>query len=188
MARVGAAVYADALFEVALKADCVGKMAEEAAMVRDLLTGESEYLKLLCHPGIDTEEKKQLIREAFAGRVSEDLLSFLLQVLDKNRQKELPQMFDLFLDQVREFQKRGKAVVISAVPLREEQKARIEERLIATTSYESFEMEYQVDEKVLGGMVIRLKDRVVDSTIRTKLDSMARYLAQMQLPREASGQ
>ena len=55
------------------------------------------------------------------------------------------------------------------------------QRLLQTTKYESFEMNYQVDASLIGGMVIRVGDRVVDSSIRTKLEDMKKQLLNIQL-------
>ena len=57
----------------------------------------------------------------------------------------------------------------------------MEKRLLETTRYVAFEMNYQVDADLIGGMVIRIGDRVVDSSVRTKLDRMARELSKIQL-------
>ena len=46
---------------------------------------------------------------------------------------------------------------------------RVEKRLLETTKYVKFEMHYDVDSELIGGMVIRIGDRVVDSSVRTKL-------------------
>ena len=52
----------------------------------------------------------------------------------------------------------------------------IEEKLLATTSFKQMEMHFMVDEELIGGMVIRIGDRVVDSSIKTKLFEMRRTL------------
>ena len=69
----------------------------------------------------------------------------------------------------------------SAVELRDEQKAEIEKKLIDTTDYDSFEMTYVVDESLIGGLVIRIGDRVADSSIRTQLENLARDLRSIKL-------
>ena len=62
-----------------------------------------------------------------------------------------------------------------------EQKKKIEEKLLATTQYIQFEMHFDVDKSLIGGMVIRIGDRVVDSSIRTKLNQMTQTLSKVQL-------
>ena len=54
-------------------------------------------------------------------------------------------------------------------------------RLLETTDYESFEMNYTVDETLLGGMVIRVGDRVVDTSIKNKLRELSKQLSALQV-------
>ena len=69
----------------------------------------------------------------------------------------------------------------SATELSDQQKKDIEAKLLATTSYVEFRMKYAVDKSLIGGMVIRIGDRVVDSSVKTKLETMARELSKIQL-------
>ena len=50
-----------------------------------------------------------------------------------------------------------------------------------TTAYETFEMNYTVDETLLGGMVIRIGDRIVDTSIKNKLRELAKQLSALQV-------
>ena len=50
-----------------------------------------------------------------------------------------------------------------------------------TTKYKSVEIEYEVDESLIGGMIIRIKDRIVDNSVKTKLESISRELHRIQI-------
>ena len=63
----------------------------------------------------------------------------------------------------------------------EAEKQDSENKLLATTSYQTFDVYYHVDPTLIGGMVIRVGDRVVDSSIRTKLEDMKKQLLNIQL-------
>ena len=67
------------------------------------------------------------------------------------------------------------------MPLSDSQKGQIRQRLLETTKYVEFEMHYSVDESLIGGMVIRIGDRVVDSSVKHKLQSLTRELSKIQL-------
>ena len=71
--------------------------------------------------------------------------------------------------------------VTTAIAINEQEKQDIESRLLATTRYKTIECIYQVDSSLIGGMVIKMGDRVVDSSIRTKLDKLQRELLAIQL-------
>ena len=82
---------------------------------------------------------------------------------------------------MREYRKIGVASVVSATELSAEQKKRIEDKLLSQTKYESFEMQYSTDAFLIGGMVIRIGDRVVDASIKSKIERMAASLSKLQL-------
>ena len=65
--------------------------------------------------------------------------------------------------------------------LKTAQKEAIVEKLLATTDFKTMEMHYDVDETLIGGMVIRIGDRVVDSSISTKLSNLEAQLLKIQL-------
>ena len=60
-------------------------------------------------------------------------------------------------------------------------KKNVEKKLLDTTDYVSFEMHYEVEPDLIGGMVIRIGDRVVDSSVRTKIYELSKELSKIQL-------
>lgn len=173
--------YGDALFELALEKNELDSIAEQVNLLAQVLAENPELLKLLHHPKISKEEKISVIETICKGRFSEDIVGFLVLVTEKDRTTGLDAMLRYFQAKVREYKKIGVAVITSAVELTDIQKKRIEEKLLQQTSYESFEADYQVDASLIGGMVIRIGDRVVDASIRTKLDDMTKQLRKVSL-------
>ena len=181
MAKLVSKTYGDALFELALEKQTIDTVFEEVKEVKEVFTENEELMKLLNHPKITKDEKVKIIEELFKGKVSDDVTGFLVIIMDKGRYGELTAIFDYFIAKVKEYKKIGIAKVTSAVVLSDEQKAKLEEKLLKTTSYTSFEMDYNVDKSLIGGLIIRIGDRVVDSSIKTKLDKLARDLQKIQL-------
>ncbi|MEE1516362.1 MAG: F0F1 ATP synthase subunit delta, partial [Lachnospiraceae bacterium] len=70
---------------------------------------------------------------------------------------------------------------MTAVEIGEATKKSIEDKLRATTDYVTFEMNYSVDKSIIGGMIIHIGDRIVDSSIKSKLESMAAGLYDVHL-------
>ena len=122
-----------------------------------------------------------MIEQVFDGRVSREITGFLKVVVQKERYRDLQGIFRYFTDKVKEVQKIGVAYVTTAIELSDEQKQQVQDRLLATTDYRTMEMHYQIDAQIIGGMIIRIGDRVVDSSIRTRLDDLTRQLLQIQL-------
>ena len=127
------------------------------------------------------EEKLQVVAEVFKGRISDELTGFISLIVTKDRYSSIREILNYFLDQVKSLKGIGVAYVPSAVPLREEQCKSIEEKMLETAGFKTMEMHYLVDEKLIGGLVIRIGDRVVDSSIATKLGTLEKQLLKIQL-------
>ena len=154
---------------------------DEIESVQKVLEQNPELDKLFRHPGIPKQEKVQVMENVFKGQVSDELTGFLQIVIAKERYGELLAIFDYFIEKVKEVQKIGVAYVTTAVELNEVQKKEVQDKLLQTTSYVSMEMHYDVDASLIAGMVIRIGDRVVDSSVRTKIDELTKQLLQIQL-------
>ena len=181
MAKLIQGSYGDALFELALEKNELDSIAEQVDILAQSFAENPELLKLLNHPKISKEEKISVIENIFKGRFSDDIVGFLVIIVEKDRGAEIDGILGYFQAKVREYKKIGVARVTSAVELSADQKKRVEEKLLQQTSYESFEVEYSVDASLIGGMVIRIGDRVVDSSIRTKMDNMTKNLRKVSL-------
>ena len=133
------------------------------------------------HPKIIKEEKIQLAQQVFADRISKEIMGFLTIIISKDRYRNIDEILDYFLAEVKKYKGIGVATVTTAVPLKEEQRKSVEKKLLETTEYKSMEMHYETDASLIGGMIIRIGDRVVDSSIRTKLTELERTLLKVQV-------
>lgn len=177
MAKQVDTTYGNALFELALEENKLDGLYEEAQALIGILNENEELIKLLDHPHIEKEEKKQLVERIFSGRISGDMTGLIIMVVEKGHGSRLVSILSHFVKQVKKQKNIGVTSVTSAVALSDSQKAAIEKRLIETTSYDTMEITYSVDASLIGGLVIRIEDRVVDSSIRTKLEKMSKTLA-----------
>ena len=159
MAKLVNKTYGDALFDLAVSEGKTDTLFQEAVELREIFGENPDLLKLLTNPRIEKNEKIQIVANIFGGRASEEILGFLNIIITKI----------------------GVVYVTTAIELNKENKDKIENKLLSTTDYESLEMNYTVDEDVIGGMIIKIGDRVVDSTIRTKLEKLSKQLSDVQV-------
>lgn len=176
MAKLVSKTYGEALFDLALEDGTLTTIIEEVNIVKGAIAENPDLLKLLSHPKINKEEKISVIENIFKGRVSDSLVGFLVIIVQKDRYDDLDGIFEYFIAKVREYKNIGVASVTSAVELTEEQKKQVEQKLLQTTKYSQFELSFYVDKSLIGGLVIRIGDRVVDSSIKTKLQMLAKDL------------
>ncbi|MBS6959416.1 MAG: ATP synthase F1 subunit delta [Roseburia sp.] len=181
MAKLVSKTYGDALFEVALEKNQLDEFLDEVKAAQTAIEENKELFKLMSHPKIVKEETIKIITDIFTGKVSEELVGLLRMIVDKGHFEQVDSVFTYFIDEVKEYKNIGTAYVTSAMELSGAQKAAVEKRLLETTKYVKFEMHYDVDAELIGGMVIRIGDRVVDSSVRTKLYDLTRELSKIQL-------
>ena len=181
MAKLVSNTYGDALFELALEENRLDSMNEEVLAVAEAIRENPDLTGVMNHPKIDKEDKVKLIEDIFEGRVSDELVGLMRMIVEKDHYREILNVFTYFTDRVKEYRNIGTAFVTSAMELSDAQKTAVENKLLATTKYVKFEMHYEVDAGLIGGMVIRIGDRVVDSSIKTKLYNLTRDLSKIQL-------
>ena len=181
MAKLVSKTYGDALFSVALEENRVDAFYEEVQGVKEIIAQNGELQKLLDNPKVIKEDKIKLIEEAFTSHVAKEIIGLIALLISKGHSADIISVFDYFIGLVKEEKKIGSAFVTTAVALTEVQKSAVEKRLLETTRYESFEMNYSVDPGLIGGMVIRIGDRVVDSSIKTKLYELSKNLRSIQV-------
>lgn len=181
MAKLVTKTYADALFQLAVEDGKVDELYNEVIELINILNENSDLQKILSHPRVDKNEKLKTINDIFTGRVSNEICGFLNQIVVNNRYEEIDGILKHFIDEVKEYKKIGVAYVTTPTALTDALKAKIEQKLLDTTGYVKMEMNYEVDESLIGGVRIRIGDRVVDSSISTKIDELAKDLRKIRI-------
>lgn len=181
MAKLVTGTYGEALFELAVEEKKEKELLDEVTTLIQLLKDNPDFSMMLNHPKLLKEEKAESLEKVMRGTFSDELTGFMLLVLSKDRYNEIDGILDFFVSKMKEYMKIGTAYVTSAVSLKDSQKKEIEQKLLATTKYETMEMNFDVDKSLIGGMVIRIGDRVVDSSISTKMAKLTKELQNAQI-------
>ncbi|MFR5323406.1 MAG: ATP synthase F1 subunit delta [Eubacterium sp.] len=181
MAKVISKVYGDALFSLALENDKLDTIWEEVRMIRQILSENPTFVKTICHPEITKQDQIKLLDDAFKGKVSDEVMGFFHVLADKKRLKELDAVLEYFDRSAKEYKKIGVVYVTVPMELTKAQQDKIRERILEVSSYETLEMHVETDASLLGGMVIRIGDEILDNSIRSKMEHMARKINQIKL-------
>ena len=181
MAKLVSKVYGDALFELAVENNNLGTIWDEVRTVSEALDANPDFLPTLKHPDMSMEKKQELVESIFKGKLSTDVMGLLDVMIRKNRIGELPSVLVYFDERAKERQKIGVVEVRTPVELSEADRKKVEARVLEVTDFASLEMKYKTDKSLLGGMVIRIGDQVLDNSIRSKLDSLSRQLSGVRL-------
>lgn len=181
MAKLVASTYADALFDLAIEKNMTKQWQSEIEIIKSVLDENPDFNKLMTHPQVLKEERLKLAAEAFEGKADPEIVGFIRIIIEKDRYTDINAIFEEFIKRVKAYNGIGIAYVSTAKELTDEQKDAVVAKLLETTDYKSMEAEYTVDESLIAGMVIRIGDRVVDSSVRTRLDGLKSQLLQAQV-------
>lgn len=176
MAKLVSSVYGDALFELAIQKNNLDGIYLEIEQLQQIFKENVDLSRILESPRVTGEEKMEILDKIFLGKASTDVLGLLKIVVEKGRQSDFPSIFEYFIARYKEERRIGIAHVKSAIELSEQQKQSIVDKLLETTTYIRFEMHYEVDKSLIGGLVIRIKDRIIDSSVKSKIQDMERKL------------
>jgi F-type H+-transporting ATPase subunit delta len=172
--QVGA-LYAKALLgAVGPNVDAI--VSELETVVNDCLNENPRLEQALASPRISQEQKEGMLDRIFSGRIDKNLLNFLKVLCRRGRIGSL-RAIQVTASVLRQEQLgRMRVIVTTAHPLTNDQKTQIANQLSKTYGKEAVLVE-RVDEALLGGIVIRIGDRVLDGSVLGKMASLRSAVA-----------
>ncbi len=167
--------YASALFELAVRDGSEEAYGGALDVVVELLDSVPGFRQLLETPRIEAHRKKEVLRDAFGGRVPDRVMNFLLLVVDKRRQRILPEIAAEYRGLLDERLGRTHVEVQVARPLGEGELGEIAAELSRILGKEALP-HVRVRPELLGGIVFRSGDTIFDGSVRRRLQRMRRQL------------
>jgi ATP synthase F1 delta subunit len=170
-----ASVYARSLFEVAKEQDKLDKVRDELGEFADALNESRELQVFLFSPYFSTKEKVEGLDKAISG-ADEALTNFFELLIENHR---MPVIFRVRRDYDAMWEEENKLLpvsVTSAVELDEKTVKEIGDK-IADQTGRKVELSAQVDEDILGGIVVRVGNAVLDASVRNRLEQLRKQVA-----------
>lgn len=171
--------YASALFDLAQEKGLVDQVDQEFGMVVQMADANPQLRAVMEDVLMSPEVKSDLVQKLFTGKVSPLVLNFLLVVIRKRREAFFPQMYRSYLDLANEARGIVEVEVRSAVPLPEELAQTLEHKLVSRLG-KRVKFQTQVAPELIGGLVVRVGDELMDGSVRTRLRRMRDRLTRSQ--------
>lgn len=169
--------YAKALFEVARERGKVAEVERELRAVVEAIGQTPDYAKLLVHPNIDASVKASMLKQAFEGKVSEEVMNTLQLLVQRGRESILNDLAEHFSQIANDALGQAQAKVYTPFPLTAEESERIAAKFGAITG-KTIRVENVVDPSLLGGFQVRIGDRLYDGSLSGKLQRLQKVLNQ----------
>jgi len=168
--------YAQAVFELALENRELEKWFDDLTLLSDSVSNQ-EFLDFLSQPRVTSEEKIRVVRDALGDSVGPLALNLMSLLATKNIAHILPGITDQYQELLDAQQGIERAEAVTAIPLDDDEQRRVTEMLSAMSGRD-VRLTTRVDAEILGGMIIRTGDRVMDGSTRSRLQAMRRGLAE----------
>jgi F-type H+-transporting ATPase subunit delta len=161
--------YAEAAFEIGRSDGTLDRWERDLHRLRDAL-GEEDVRALAEHPAVAFGDKERVLRRV-VGDVSPPAMNLVLLMVRRGRPRAIPRMVEHFADLVRRERGVALAEIRTALPLDETQRAAVVSRLAGLTG-EQIEINEVVDESLIGGITVRIGDRLYDASVRNRLERL----------------
>lgn len=170
--------YAKALFEIANAEGTLDEVEDELFRFARTLEQQHELRDALTDPGLPAERKRALLAEVLGERTDPVTVNLLGFVIEQGRARELGAIVDELVAVAAERRQSAVAEVRTAVPLDAGHRDRLAEALERATG-RKVELKVVVDPTVVGGVVARVGDQVIDGSVRRRLELARERLSEV---------
>lgn len=166
--------YARAAFDLAAKAGTVDHWSEALGLAANV-AADPEAAALIGNPRVDGDRLLSLFGDVLGERMDKAVRGFLNVLMHYRRLPLLPEVAVQFEALRRASEDRVRVRVTSAVEMDEEQREKLAARLKQRFGSE-IDMETEVDADLIGGVIVRAGDKVIDASVRGRLQQLGRQL------------
>ena len=163
--------YAEALFSLAMEEGQMEAYLDALREIAAVFRENPAYVDLLVSPGIPARERSALVTQGFSGQIPDSVLSFLCVLTEHGGITSFSDCLTHYEELCNAAFGVSVAEVTSAVELTDTEKERLE-ALLAYRSGHRVQVRYATDKSILGGMVVRMDDTVMDGSIRHRLNEI----------------
>ncbi|HEY5584556.1 MAG TPA: F0F1 ATP synthase subunit delta [Ruminiclostridium sp.] len=167
--------YAQALFE--LSENDINSVRQEFEDIVGIYNSDKEFSSFLLDPRIKLDNKQTAVRNIFTGRISKNMLNFILLLIAKQRIKNIPEIYENFVHLINERANILEMKIITAKPLEEQQLYRLKEKFRNKYNASAVKSTEIVDASIIGGVKVIVGDKVYDGSIKGRIESLTELVS-----------
>lgn len=175
MASSAAKRYAQAIFSLGKERNTLDAWQGDLAVLDGLVRDQS-IATYLANPSVTADRKLATLESALGANVQPETRNLAKMLIERNRAVLLPEIREIFDDAVRDERGIVVANVTTAERLSEAETDLVRQKLEALTG-KRVELAVQIDPEIIGGIIVRIGDQVIDGSVRNKLEKMRSRLA-----------
>ena len=166
--------YAQAIFQIAIERDSLETWLQDLAILSEASIN-TEFASVINSPTIPTNQKKNFIQSTLSDSVSSLAINLVMLLGLNSNFESVPEITEYFQKMMDSNSGIEKAEIISAVKLSNVDEENIS-RMIKSLANKDIQLTNTVDEKILGGFIARVGDKILDGSTKSKLSAMRKGL------------
>lgn len=178
MAKLVSKVYSKALFDIAVELNLLDRIYNEFEIIVNSLKEYPSFYEIIISPKISGTEKKIIIDKIFKEKISKEFTDFIDLLIDKRRIDFIKDIFSEFKLLNNEYKGLVIAKVESVISLEKEQIKDLEIKLNKLTG-KTVTVNNIINPDIVGGLVIRVGDKIIDGSVKLKLENLKNDLGQI---------
>lgn len=170
-----ASAYAEAVLDLATKDNQADEVLNELKMINQVFASDKDMSVIINHPAIRANQKKEVLAKVFAGKVSVLTDNLLNLLADKRRLDLLPFLESGYRELLNKRNNIVSASLICSEKLADSNVANIKAQLTEHLG-KRLELEVKVDPSLIGGVVLKLGDQVIDGSLKGRLKALEKAM------------
>ena len=167
-----AARYAKSLIDLAIEKGQLDAVYNDMLLLQGLIRSSRELANLLKSPIVSPDKKDKILDAVIGGKVSVITTTFIKLLIAKGREAYLAEIVHAFIDQYKEYKGIQTVKLTTAVPVSEDLKKAIVDKIRADKNLKNIELVTAVNEDLIGGFVLEIGDELVDGSIAFDLKNI----------------
>ncbi len=163
--------YAEALFELCNERDNLNEVHSELLWLSEVIENNSELIKFLNAPTVESEDKKNVLKNIFESQLSKTSFDFLCVVADKKRIRYLSKIIESFNALYNDENNILEVTAITTVPLSETLRKKLINKL-ESVSKKKIVLSERIDKSIIGGIVLEYNNTQIQGSIKHRLDEL----------------
>lgn len=170
--------YAQALLELAKKNNVLIKSNQDCSLILETLSSSVDLKVVLSNPLVSMISKKNMVKQIFQNNVDDFILNFLFVLIDRRRIFLLDTIIQQYFELSYQYESTVVVQVLTATALNEMQQNALIEKIRIITNSKNVKLVVNIDSSLIGGFIIKIGSKIIDTSLSGKLKQVSLYLNQ----------
>lgn len=166
--------YAKSLIDLSIEKGQVDQVYADILWLHSVCKSNRDFVNMLKSPVISGDKKIRIVDAVAGGKFSTLTSAFNTLLINKNRENYLPEIANAFISQYKEYKNIQTVKLTTASPASDELKQAIISQVKKITGFDNIELEEKVDKEIIGGFVLQVGDKLVDTSVAYDLKAISK--------------